>query len=466
MVSELRVLILDDVEADAQLVERELRRGGLSFRCRVAQTQDALILALKDFSPGIVLSDFHMPGFDGLHALETIKHQDNSLPVIIVTGSLDEPTAVECIKRGAADYVLKDQLFKLAPAVTAALDARRVREAKQQAEEALRKSEQRLDLAFEGTGLGLWDWNLRTGEVYRDARWAAMLGYSPAEIAPTARALDLLVHPDDRPGLNEALDALATGRESIYRKEYRLLNRAGEWKWVLDSGRVVEWAADGAPLRAAGTHLDIDQRKRAERDLSASLLRLQTTLEATIRAMASMVEMKDPYTSGHQRRVARLATAIAEEMGLPEARVIAARFAGTIHDLGKVVIPAEILSKPGRISAIEMEMIKTHPQAGYDILKGIEFPWPIADIVLQHHERMDGSGYPRGLRGSALLPEARILIVADFVEAMASHRPYRPAHGIETALAEMLEGRGTLFDAQVVDSCLALVGSGRFSFGD
>jgi len=184
--------------------------------------------------------------------------------------------------------------------------------------------------------------------------------------------------------------------------------------------------------------------------------RLQKNMLQTVEAIASIVEMRDPYTSGHQARVAQLAKEIARQMGLPEEQIEAIHLAGLVHDLGKISIPAEILSKPSRLSEVEYSLIKMHPQAGYDILKEIDFSWPIAEMVLQHHERIDGSGYPQGLRGGDILLGARILVVADVVEAMSSHRPYRPGLGVDAALEEIGSGRGTHYDAQVVDACVAL----------
>jgi HD-GYP domain-containing protein (c-di-GMP phosphodiesterase class II) len=190
--------------------------------------------------------------------------------------------------------------------------------------------------------------------------------------------------------------------------------------------------------------------------------RLQKNMLQTVEAIASIVEMRDPYTSGHQARVAELAKQIARQMGLSEEQMQAIHLAGLVHDLGKIRIPAEILSKPSRLNEIEYSLIKMHPQAGYDILKGVDFSWPIAQMVLQHHERMDGSGYPQGLKGEEILPDARILIVADVVEAMSSHRPYRPGLGIEAALEEIIRGRGTHYDPQVVDACVVLLREKRY----
>ncbi len=184
--------------------------------------------------------------------------------------------------------------------------------------------------------------------------------------------------------------------------------------------------------------------------------RLHKNMLQTVEAIAGIVEMRDPYTSGHQARVAKLAQSIAHQMGLSEDEMQVIHLAGLVHDLGKISIPAEILSKPARLNDIEYSLIKMHPQSGYDILKGIDFSWPIAQMVLQHHERLDGSGYPQGLKGEQILPGALILAVADVVEAMSSHRPYRPGLGVDAALEEIIRGRGTNYDAQVVDACVAL----------
>lgn len=210
-------------------------------------------------------------------------------------------------------------------------------------------------------------------------------------------------------------------------------------------------------------------RTRAERDRIAFQHEhhaeiLRHSLEDALRAIAYTVEARDPYTAGHERRVGLLAVAIAQEMGLTEEKIHGIQLAASVHDLGKIQIPAEILSKPGKISDIEFMLIKTHPQAGYDILKDVEFPWPIADIVRQHHERLDGSGYPQGLSDGSILLESRIMAVADVVEAMASHRPYRAALGIEVALKEIERGRGSAYDPAVADACLKLFREGRFAF--
>jgi len=216
--------------------------------------------------------------------------------------------------------------------------------------------------------------------------------------------------------------------------------------------------------KVADLEREITRRERAEKELQQSYRKLQEILEGTINALSSTVEMRDPYTAGHQRRVTHLACTIAKEMGMSEERINTLSLAARIHDLGKINVPAEILSKPGRLSKIEFAMIENHAQVGYDILKEIDFPWPIARMVFQHHERMDGSGYPQRLKSDDILPEARILVVADVVEAMSSHRPYRPALGIDKALEEISQNRGVRYDSGVVDVCLKLFAEKRFEF--
>ncbi len=209
---------------------------------------------------------------------------------------------------------------------------------------------------------------------------------------------------------------------------------------------------------------DVTKRKQAEQQVKQGYKKLQRTMEATINTISKIIEIRDPYTAGHQNKVSQLAVAIAQEMKLPEDKIEGIRIAALVHDIGKINIPSEILSKPSKLNNMEFSLIKNHPKVGYDILRRIDFFWPVAKIVLQHHEKIDGSGYPKGLKNNNILLEAKIIGVADVVEAMSSHRPYRPALGIDKALKEISQNKGILYDPEVVDTCLKLFKEKGFKF--
>jgi HD-GYP domain-containing protein (c-di-GMP phosphodiesterase class II) len=221
-----------------------------------------------------------------------------------------------------------------------------------------------------------------------------------------------------------------------------------------------------AELRRLNSELqqEIEERKRTQKKLNRSYLQLQQSLDEIVKAMSLTLEERDPYTAGHQRRTTDLSLAIAREMGLPEHETKGLQMAGLIHDMGKISVPGEILSKPGSLNDAELQLIRRHPQVAYDILHQIDFPWRVDQIVLQHHEKIDGSGYPQGLSGTDILLESRILCVADVVETMETHRPYRPSLGRAAALEEITRNRGILYDPEVVDACLKLFQKKDFQY--
>ncbi len=287
-----------------------------------------------------------------------------------------------------------------------------------------------------------------------------LFGYpSKEKMLKVQIAKDLYVNAEDREYLNKRLN------EDGYVENYELQLRRldGEIIYVTESAvKVVD--NNGNVVGYRGILHDITHQKLAEIELRLTLTKLRKALEGTIKAMATTTEACDLYTASHQKRVSKLATAIAKEMRLPKHIIEGIRLAGLIHDLGKISVPAEILSKPGKLNMNEFEIIKKHIHVGYDILKSVEFPWPIAQIVLQHQERYDGSGYPAGLKKDEILIEARVLGIADVIEAMAFHRPYREALGLDTALKEIKDNRGIRYDPDAADACLRLFLKKRFSF--
>jgi PAS domain S-box-containing protein len=277
-----------------------------------------------------------------------------------------------------------------------------------------------------------------------------LTGWSPDELIGKP-VTDVYVSPNDQGGL------LAEISPNGFLRDYEVFLKKKDGTQAYASLTASIFTdPDGRPCGIAGTLRDITERKQAEEERKQSFERLRKVLGATVQSISMTVEMKDPYTAGHQQRVSDLARAIATEMGLSADRRDFIRTASSIHDIGKISIPSEILSKPTKLTDLEFSLIKTHSQSGYDILKDIDFPWPVADVVLQHHERMNGSGYPQGLKGDDILLEARIMAVADVVEAIGSHRPYRPSLGIDFALEEISRNKGILYDADVVDACLKL----------
>jgi len=318
-------------------------------------------------------------------------------------------------------------------------------------EEALKESEARYRSIVENAFEGIFQTTLEGKCTMVNSAMVALLGYSSAEeyIEATSRPENLYVDASSRQELIRLLltDGYVKGFETeLYRKDGSKLSVSMNVRGVFDER--------GNFIHYQGTVIDISAE-----------ITLRRVLDETTGALSMAVEVRDPYTAGHQERVTRLAEAIAAEMHFSDEHISAVHTAGMLHDIGKIYVPAEFLSRPGKITDNEYNILKQHAREGYEILKNIEYKYPIAEIVYQHHERMNGSGYPRSLSGDRILIEARIISVADVVEAMASPRPYRPALEIEKALDEIRKNRGILYDASVVDTCLALFLDKGFHFG-
>ncbi|MDZ4165649.1 MAG: HD domain-containing phosphohydrolase [Smithellaceae bacterium] len=626
MRSPLRVLIVEDNPADVELMILHLTQAGFQIDWQRVETEAGFLAALEA-PPGLILSDWSLPRFNGLRALQLLGERGLDIPFIIVSGGIGEDTAMDALRNGADDCVSKHQPARLGHSVRRALEDKQLREARTHTEEALKARNRQLtvlnnvalelssidasrDLATYITStlkkltgaatatFGLYDsqnkeirverveleQNLVTdliqllgGKKLTEARFPVSddirrdliqkplriqdtlseitFGVVPpmvGKIAQKVQGIDRFVgmayvvdgdlfgttvlalkagQPD--PSLEmlqsfaslvavslkrkQAEDALRQSENKLralfaamtdviivydalgryleiaptmptnhFRPHDKLLGRTiseflppdqanflvdhiqktlktGQLtsvEYSLHNGDKDIWfAALVSPLSANSViwvARDITERKGMEEERQQAIERLRKALGATVQSITAVVEIKDPYTAGHQQNVANLARAIATEMGLNADQIDGIHTAGTIHDIGKISVPAEILSKPTKLTEIEFSLIKRHPRSGHDILKEIDFPWPVARIVLEHHEKMNGSGYPEGLSGDRLLIESRIIAVADVVETMTSHRPYRPALGIDSALDEISKHKGILFDQEVVDACLRL----------
>jgi PAS domain S-box-containing protein/putative nucleotidyltransferase with HDIG domain len=311
-----------------------------------------------------------------------------------------------------------------------------------------KEASERLALVIKGSNDAPWDWDLEQNRFWYSPQWRDLLGYKDNELSAEPGFWRQLVHPADLPAVDETLARIMHPGKEWESTECRFRHKDGNYIPTL----VRSFASrndDDRAIRLSGTIMDLRPIKESEDRLRQSLI-------GTITAISNTIEKRDPYTAGHQNRVAELSTAIAREMGLDARRIEGIYLGSLIHDIGKIYIPSEILNRPGRLSKSEFELIKSHPDVGFEIIKDVRFDWPIAEMVRQHHERIDGSGYPLGLKAEEICMEARIIATADIVEAMTAHRPYRPGLGIDVALAQIEKEAGTTLDRDIVDTCLKL----------
>ena len=333
-------------------------------------------------------------------------------------------------------------------------------------ERAVLDSKERYRLIVERAADAMWTVDMNMRPTYMSPSITRLLGYSVQEamakpmqevFTPISFKLATGLLKEELGIENRDQSDLVRSRTlelELIRKDGSLVPVEVKYSFLRD--------VQGRPVEVLAIARDISGQKQAQEEAKQNTERLIGAMEHAIQAMTIVVEMRDPHTAGHQQRATQLACAIAKEIGLSEERIGGLRLAGLIHDIGKVRVPAEILMNPDGLSEPEFMMIKAHPRLGYEILRTIDFPWPVAQIVLQHHERMDGSGYPSGLSGEDIIMEARILAVSDVVDAMASHRPYRAALGINKALEEISQNKGVLYDSRVVDACLMLFRDKKF----
>jgi PAS domain S-box-containing protein/putative nucleotidyltransferase with HDIG domain len=439
----IKVLLIEDNPGDARLIQEMLAEAdGARFELECAGRLTAGLDRLAANDIGLVLLDLGLPDSQGFETFAKAYVEAPRVPIVVLSGVADENLAMKIVQEGAQDYLVKADLdsYSLMRTIRYAIERKR-------AEEELRGQA----LIFENIQDSIVVTDMEGNIIKWNSAAERMFGYDKDEI------------------LRQTIGMLTT---KVIKGTVRDGRWTGEMGFTRKDGTEGVCETTVIPLRdehgnvstVFGVSHDITAYKRSQEELQKSYDKLRDTMIATVNTLASTVEMRDPYTAGHQRRVTILACAMAEEMGLTEEQFDGIRMAGLIHDIGKISVPVEILNKPGRLSRTEFDIIKSHPQVGYNILQEIELPWPVAQIILQHHERLDGSGYPQGLKNGGIMLEAKILAVADVVEAMASHRPYRPALGIEAALEEIAKNQGILYEPEMVDICQRLFTEKGFTF--
>ncbi len=420
------------------------------------QGADALALHALQQSEAVTLRDLSLAEEPLAEWSELALKSGFSSAIALPLVSQGEVYGVLCIFAQEADAFDKSEialLQEMAGDLSFGIHTLRSQMEHARAERALQRSEERYQELYENAPSAYLSVSAYDGHLMQfNQALCEMLGYTREALALKS-IFELYADTEDGKAKVKQVFAKLRDGSGVRDEELQMLHASGEPVWVsLTVEPIMD--ADGMIAETRSMMIDISDRKHAEDERSKFAEQLQRSLLQTIRAIALTIEKRDPYTAGHQERVADLAVKIGQEMGLEEDNLEGIKLGALIHDIGKISIPAEILSRPGVLGPEMFNIIKTHPRSGYEIIGGIEFPWPLAEVVLQHHERLDGSGYPNGLKGDEILLEARIMAVADVVEAMASHRPYRAGLGLKQALEEIERGKGSLYDSQVVEACL------------
>lgn len=443
---EIKVLVVEDERIVAEDIKARLESLAYSVTGISFSGEDA-VKKSENMRPDLVLMDIVLQGeMDGIEAASIIS-SSLDIPIIYLTAYADDRMLERAKITEPFGYILKPfEDRELLITIEMALYKHKMRK-------VLKESERRYRGVVENAHDAIYI-STANGLHYANPAFEKLTGYGKEDLCSSQFDFWKIVHPQDVKAVKERKEARKRGEEESISYQFRIVNKDGGVR-VVDANTVI--LSENGLVKEIGILRDITYRIQAEQERKQSSERLRRAMEETVNALASAVEMRDPYTAGHQKRVTNLACAIAREMGLSKEKIEGIQLAGLLHDVGKIFVPGEILSMPGKLSEIAFNLVKTHPQVGHDILKEIEFPYPVATFVLQHHERMDGSGYPSGLSGNQILLEARILAVADVVEAMSSHRPYRPVLGINKAIQEIKQNRGILYDAQVVDACLRIL---------
>ncbi len=452
--NEITILIAEDEPIIALDIQKTLSKLGYRV-CEIVDTGERAVEAAEEHRPDLVLLDIMLKGeITGIEAGAGIRSRLDT-PFVFLTAHADRDTLQRAKLTGPYGYLLKPVTgSELYTTIETAVHRSRL-------EQKVRDSEKRYRTLVETITHGIAEFDKGGTILFCNTALSRMTGRGCEELEGSS--IWDIIHPSF-PG--QAMESVlpregatpASFMDQVRSKDGRLLHIQVDWNRKPES-------KNETPCFIA-VITDFTEKLQAESRLSLTLEKIRRTLGATVNALATTIERRDPYTAGHQQRVALLACAIAEKLGLERDHIEGINIAALVHDIGKIHIPSEILSKPSALSDIEFALIKTHSQVGYDILKDIEFDLPVPDMVLQHHEKLDGSGYPSGLRGDEIIFGAKIISVADIVEAMASHRPYRPGLGLGYALEEIRKNKGRFYDSDVVEACLGVFSGDTFRFED
>jgi len=456
------LLIVDDEAVNLTVMSKILTQH---FVVRAANSGTRCLEIVKsDPRPDLILLDIQMPDMNGYAVLEKLQQNPETcdIPVIFVTASEAIEDEEKGLDLGAVDFIVKP----IRPAILLARIKTHLlvkqaelclREQKTSLEVKVTNNEQRLKHIIEAVPAAIYETLLPDLKLsFLDSRVKHLVGIGKEDFNKGDLNWYEQIHQEDQTRIKTEILTTAQQQRAVFQLEYQINHADGKSiVWFEDNG-TVEYDSTGKAVRILGALINVNKRKEVEQKLLESF-------DATIKAVSSALEKRDPYTAGHQNNCARIAKAIAEELGIDEDMIKGIYQAAAIHDIGKIYLPSEILNKPSKLSNAEFGLIKTHAQVGYDIIKDVKFPWPIAQTVLQHHERIDGSGYPNGCKADEICIEAKILAVADVVDAMSSDRPYRKGLGIEAALSEIEQNAALSYDETIVKACLVLFREKNFS---
>lgn len=445
--------------ATAKALKDALCHSSVDHSLRTVETIPAFAAALDSIRPDTVFATWQMPGLDAVTVLEMCRARDPNINVVVVSSELDDTAIMRIVEAGAHDILLMPHFVRLGFVMRHAKMEAVEREWRRLEEEKYREKDSLCRALVEQEVAGIFIFRGDRTIRFVNPRFAKMLGYDVVDVV--GRDFAPFVVEGVRSQTIKMFEQVASGRSHSVQVSSRIQTKSGGTADLFGQLTAGNYLGEPAII---GVSLDVTALRRAERALQQSEKRLRRSMEATVQAIASTLEMRDAYTAGHQREVARLAVAIAHELGMPEEEREGIYLAASVHDIGKISVPTTILNKPGPLTDDEFVQIRSHPNAGYEIIKHVDFPWPVAQMIRQHHERMDGSGYPAGLKGDDIILGARIIAVADVVQSMSMARSYRGPVGVSRALAEIEKGRGRLYDPACVDACIRLFREKGYKF--